>query len=55
MKALPEDLGWQVIYHQDLYGSSIKETAQCLFTNTGFVSKIHKLYRGRGEVNWKSL
>jgi len=49
MKALP----WRVIYHQHLYGSSVKETAQYLFTSTGSVSKIRKLYRGRGEVNWK--
>ncbi|XP_068735212.1 uncharacterized protein [Montipora capricornis] len=50
MKALHEDLRWRVIYHQHLYGSSIKETARYLFTSTAFVSKIRKLYRERGEL-----
>ena len=53
MKALHEDLRWRVIYHQHLYGSSIKETARYLFTSTAFVSKIRKLYRERGEVSQK--
>ena len=53
MKVLHEDLRWRVIYHQYLYGSSIKETANVLFTSTAFVSKIRKLYRQRGEVNRK--
>ncbi|XP_068697569.1 uncharacterized protein [Montipora foliosa] len=50
MKALHEDLRWRVIYHQHLYGSSVKETARYLFTSTAFVSKIRKLYRERGEL-----
>ena len=53
MKVLHEDLRWRVIYHQYLYGSSIKETANVLFTSTAFVSKIRRLYRQRGEVNRK--
>ena len=36
-----------------MYGSSIKETANVLFTSTAFVSKIRTLYRQRGEVNRK--
>ena len=53
MKALHEDLRWRVIYHQHLYGSSIRETARYLFTSTAFVSKIFKLYRERGDVSRK--
>ena len=36
-----------------VYGSSIKETANVLFTSTAFVTKIRRLYRQRGEVNRK--
>ena len=36
-----------------VHGSSIKETANVLFTSTAFVSKIRRLYRERGEVNRK--
>ena len=44
-----------MIYHQFLYGSSIKETVNVFFTSTctAFVSKIRRLYRQRGEVNRK--
>ena len=42
-----------MIYRQYLYGSSIKETGNVLFTSTAFVSKIRRLYRQRGEVNRK--
>ena len=36
-----------------LYGSSIKETANVIFTSTAFVSKIRRLHRQHGEVNRK--
>lgn len=39
MKVLHQDLRWRVIYHQDLNGSSKKETANCLFSSTAVVSK----------------
>ena len=51
MRVLHEDLRWRVIYHQHLYGSSKKETANCLFTSTAFVSKICRLYRRYGDVS----
>ena len=51
MRVLHEDLRWRVIYHQHLYGSSKKETADCLFTSTAFVSKIRRLYRRYGDVS----
>ena len=45
MKALHEDLRWRVIYHQHLYGSSIKEAARYLFTSTAFVFTFPAVYQ----------
>ena len=51
MRVLHEDLRWRVIYHQHLYGSWKKETANCPFTSTAFGSKIHRLDRRYGDVS----
>ena len=50
-KAYSTDLRWRVIYHWQIYGSSIQETANQLFVSPFFVKKIRRLYRQTRNVS----
>ncbi|KXJ23268.1 hypothetical protein AC249_AIPGENE6133 [Exaiptasia diaphana] len=50
MKRLSDDIRWKVIYHELIYGSSIKETCRALFVEKTFVCKIRQLYKRTGNV-----
>ncbi|KXJ20281.1 hypothetical protein AC249_AIPGENE16600 [Exaiptasia diaphana] len=50
MKRLSDDIRWRGIYHELIYGSSIKETCRALFVGKTFVSKIRQLYKRTGNV-----
>ncbi|KXJ14156.1 hypothetical protein AC249_AIPGENE19271 [Exaiptasia diaphana] len=50
MKRLSDDIRWKVIYHELIYGSSIKETCRALFVGKTFVCKIRQLYKRTGNV-----
>ncbi|KXJ06766.1 hypothetical protein AC249_AIPGENE6499 [Exaiptasia diaphana] len=50
MKRLSDDIRWKVIYHELIYGSSIKETCRALFVGKTFVCKIRQLYKRTGNI-----
>ena len=50
VKTLSEDLRWRVIYHRNIYGSSIEDTARSLIVSKRFVSNVRALYERTKDV-----